>query len=235
MNYLNIAASPILYAIVGILLLLITAQAAVFIYRSVKKAKDLHMESGKLVKAAKTAAITSIVPSIAIVIALSTLSPVLGIPIAWGRLAVIGSLSYELLAANIGASAFGVTLGGAGYNGQAFLTSVMTMTAGSIVTICLTIFTFKAYKNKLNQKLSKSDDGGFKKYLVAAIMISMYARFLAEPVVTGGISLVTMLVSAFAMALLGLCIKHFKWNWMKDFAISFSMIIAMVIAVVVSL
>lgn len=235
MNYLNIAASPILYAIVGILLLLITIQAVVYIYFSVKRAKEMNIAASKLRKAAKTAAITSVVPSIAIVIALTTLAPVLGIPVSWGRLAVIGSLSYELLAANIGASAYGVPLGGSGYNSQAFLTSVLTMTAGSIVTISLTVFIFKAYKNKLNQKLSKSEDGGFRKYLIAAIMISMYARFLAEPVVTGGVSLVTMLASALTMALLGLCIKHLKWNWMKDYALSFSMIIAMVIAVVISL
>lgn len=235
MDYLKIAGSPILYAIVGFLLLLITVQAAVYIRFAVRRAKVLNMDFSKLRKAAKTAAITSVVPSIAIVIALYTLVPVLGTPISWGRLSVIGSLSYELMAADIGASAFDVSLGGAGYQDQAFLTSVITMTAGSIVTISLTVFAFKAYKRKLNQKLDNSKDGGFKKYLITAIIISMYCRFLAEPVVEGGISLVTMLVSALAMTLLGLCIKYFKLNWMKDFAISFSMIIAMVAAVVVNL
>lgn len=235
MNYLTIAGSPILYVVVGFLLLLITVQATVYIIFAIKRAKLLNMDLSKIRKAAITAAITSIVPSIAIVIALYTLVPVLGIPIAWGRLSVIGSLSYELLASQIGASAYGVTLGGSGYNDQAFLTSVITMTAGSIVTVSLAIFGFKAYKNKLNQRLDKSKDNGFRKYLVTAIIISMYCRFLAEPVVEGGISLITMLVSAFVMTLLGLCIKYFKWNWMKDFAISFSMIIAMIIAVIVSL
>lgn len=234
-NYLEIANNPVLYLVVVLLLLLITWQAIVYIKMALKRANELGIPKEKLVKAAKTAAITSIVPSIAIIIALITLSTVIGTPISWGRLAVIGSLTYELFAANLGATASGATLGSASYGAGAFLTSVCTMTIGSFVTISLTIFVFKWYKKSLNKKLAKSGDNTWSKILVATIIVSMYSRFMVDPLVKGGTSLITMLSSAGAMVIIGFLIKKTGAKWLKDYAISFSMIFGMIIAVVSSL
>lgn len=234
-NYLKIANSPILYLVVGFLLVLITWQAIVYIKMALVRADELGIPKEKLKKAAKTAAITSIVPSIAIIIALITLATVLGTPVSWGRLAVIGSLTYELFAANLGATASGAALGSASYGAEAFLTSVCTMTVGSFVTIGLTIFIFKWYKKSLNKKLAKSEDNSWSKIFIATIIISMYSRFMVDPLVKGGTSLVTMLSSAGAMVIMGLIIKKTGVKWLKDFAISFSMIFGMIIAVLFSL
>lgn len=234
-GYLSIANQPILYGVVILLLLLIFLQAWVYIRMALKKAKELGIGRERLAAAVKTAAVTSVIPSIAIIIALMTLAPVLGIPVAWGRLSVIGSLSYELLAANMGAEASGAVLGGSGYDASAFLTSVCAMTAGSFVSLSLTFFFFKAYKRGLNRRLEKSGDTGWGKIMIAAIIVSMYARFMAEPVSTGGIGLATMAISALAMIGFGLLIKNGRNAWLKDFAVSFSMIIAMVSAVLICL
>ena len=234
-GYLSIANQPILYGVVILLLLLIFLQAWVYIRMALKKAKELGIGRERLAAAVKTAAVTSVIPSIAIIIALMTLAPVLGIPVAWGRLSVIGSLSYELLAANMGAEASGAVLGGSGYDASAFLTSVCAMTAGSFVSLSLTFLFFKAYKRGLNRRLEKSGDTGWGKIMIAAIIVSMYARFMAEPVSTGGIGLATMAISALAMIGFGLLIKNGRNAWLKDFAVSFSMIIAMVSAVLICL
>jgi len=234
-NYLEIANNPVLYLVVGLLLVLISWQAVVYIKMALKRAEELNIPKEKLRKAAKTAAITSIVPSIAIIIALITLASVLGTPVAWGRLAVIGSLTYELFAANLGATASGVELGSASYGAQAYLTSVCTMTIGSFITIGLTIFIFKWYKKSLNKKLAKSGDNTWSKILVATIIISMYSRFMVDPLVKGGTSLVTMISSAGAMVIMGLVINKTGAKWLKDFAISLSMIFGMITAVIFSI
>ncbi len=71
---------------------------------------------------------------------------------------------------------------------------------------------------------------------MATIIVSMYARFLAEPVAQGGTALVTMLVSAVFMVLLWLAIKKFnKIKWLSDFAMSISMIAGMASAVLFSM
>jgi len=234
-DYLQIANSPYMYACVALLLGIVCWQAIVFINRSLTRASQLGIPKETIAKTIRVAALTSLVPSIAIVVALLTLAPVLGLPFSWARLSIIGSLSYELLAAEIGAQASGVALGGPAYDSSAFLTSVCTQTCGSFVMLGLTILFFKPYKNRLNKSLEKKEDNSWSRVLIAAIIVSMYSRFMAEPVTRGGVALVTMLVSAASMVILGFLIKKLNIKWLSDFAISLSMIIGMCASIVYSL
>ncbi len=238
MDYTQIINSPLLYIGVVVLVAVVLWQAAVYITRSLKRANELGIEKEKLHKAMRVAALTSIVPSIAIIIALMTLAPVLGVPVSWGRLSIIGSLSYELLAAQLGADAAGVALGGAGYDATAFLTSVTTMTIGSFVTLGLTIFGFKWYKDRLNRSLKSNDGTGtstWSRVLMAALIVSLYCRFLAEPVAAGGTALIAMLGSAICMILLQFLVKKVQSvKWLSDFNLSISMIVGMASAVVLA-
>lgn len=61
----------------------------------------------KLSAVARSSAVFTIVPSVSIVIGLFTLSTVLGIPWPWYRLSVVGSVSYELMAADMVADGMG--------------------------------------------------------------------------------------------------------------------------------
>ena len=234
-DYLSIANSPLMYLGVFLLLAIVFWQAGVFIRRSLKRAEELGIAKERLWKAAKVAALTSIVPSLAIVVALLTLAPVLGLPFSWARLSIIGSLTYELFAADIGAKASGVALGGTGYGASAFLTSVCTQTIGSFVMLFMTIFLFKWYKTRLNKSLKKEGSGTWGRVFMGALIVSMYSRFVAEPLVKGGVALVSMLASAVTMLLLGLAIKKLKAKWLGDFSVSLSMIVGMCAAVVYSL
>lgn len=238
-TYLDIANSPVLYIGVVALISVVLWQACVYIWRTLARAKELNIPVEHLKKAAKVAALTSIVPSIAIIIALLTLVPVLGIPVSWGRLSVIGSLSYELLAANLGSEAASASLGGPAYNATAFLTSVTTMTIGSFVTLWLTIGGFKWYKDRLNRSLEKGKHvkgSSWGTIVMAALIVSLYSRFLAEPVVQGGTALMTMLSSAVMMLILRTLSKKISsLTWLGDFNLSISMIAGMAVAVLVSL
>jgi len=234
-DYLSIANNPLMYIGVALLLGIVVWQGVVFIRRSLKRAEELGIAKERLRKAAKVAALTSIVPSLAIVVALLTLVPVLGLPFSWGRLSIIGSLTYELFAADLGAKASGLALGGPGYGAGAFLTSVCTQTVGSFVKLFMTMFLFKGYKNRLNKSLKKEGAGSWGRVLMAALIVSMYSRFVAEPLVKGGVALVAMLGSAVTMILLGFLIKKLKLKWRSDFSVSLSMIAGMCAAVVYSL
>lgn len=237
-SYLDTANSPVMYIGVIALLVIVLWQAAVYIRKAGERAKELNIPKEKLKKAAKVACLTSIVPSIAIIVAFITLAPVLGIPVSWGRLSIIGSLSYELMAANIGATSSGVTLGGPGYDGSAFLTSVIVMTVGSFAMLGMTIFGFKPYKNRLNRSLSKEgakETNPWSRILMAALIVSLYCRFIAEPVAQGGMALVTMVISALLMIVFTFIIKKIpKLRWLNDFTLSICMILAMAAAVILS-
>ena len=102
---------PILYLIVGILVAVVLAQSVFFLVKALRRSKELGMDQSKIKKTIKTAAIFTIAPAVAIVISVMTLSKKLGLPLPWLRLSVVGSMSYETIAANNALSAMGQSLG----------------------------------------------------------------------------------------------------------------------------
>lgn len=234
-NYLSIANNPILYGVTLILLGIVFVQAVIFIKMALKRANDVGIPKEKLVTAAKTAAITTVVPTIATVIALITLTPVLGLAFSWARLSVIGSLSYELMAAEIGATAAGVEMSSAAYGAEAFLASVLAMTIGSAPGLLITTFFYKKYKASVSKGIAKQGDKVFVNFLMTALMLGLFAPFIMGPALKGGVGLATILTSGVAMVIVGFCIKKFKMKWLNDFALSISMVAGMAAAIVISL
>ena len=81
--------------------------SAVFLRKSWRRCLELGISKEKLSAVARSSAVFTIVPSVSIVIGLFTLSTVLGIPWPWYRLSVVGSVSYELMAADMVADGMG--------------------------------------------------------------------------------------------------------------------------------
>lgn len=229
-TYLEVANSPVFYLITFLLIGLIILQVSVFVRLAMKKAAVLRIDRGKIMRAVKTAAVTSFIPSVAIVVALITMVPVLGLPFSWARLSVIGSMAYELTAANFGAEAMGVALGQDGYTTQAFLNSVWTMVIGSSVMLSFTVFLFKGYKEKLAKSMDKGSGSGWSKIFMTAILLGVYSKFILDPVVAGGPALVAMVSSALLALLLDWLTKRPGFKWLQDFSLSISMIAGMACA-----
>lgn len=234
-EYLKVANSPIFYIITITLIVLIIVQVTVFMRIALKRAAELNIDRSKIFRAVKTASITSFIPSIAIVIALITLSPILGLPFSWARLSVIGSLAYELTAANFGADAMGVALGQDGYTVQAFLNSIWTMTIGSSVMISFTIFFFKKYKQQLAKSLTKNSSSGWSKILMTAILLGVYSKFILEPIAAGGAAFVALIASAILALILDWLTKRPGFKWLQDFSLPLSMIAGMASAALIPL
>ena len=101
---------PVLYLFTGILVAVVLAQSVFFLVKALRRSKELGMDQSKIKKTIKTAAIFTIAPAVAIVISVMTLSKKLGLPLPWLRLSVVGSMSYETIAANNALSAMGQSL-----------------------------------------------------------------------------------------------------------------------------
>ena len=84
------------------------------------------MDREKLKKISITAGVFTIAPAVAIVISVITLAKDLGLPLPWLRLSVVGSLSYETIAATNAENAMGLTFG-----------RVAALTASQYVTIAM--------------------------------------------------------------------------------------------------
>ena len=97
---------PILYLLVGLLVAVVLGQSVFFLVKALRRSKQIGMDQSKIKKTIKTAAFFTIAPAVSIVISVITLSKSLGLPLPWLRLSVVGSLSYEAIAASNAVSAW---------------------------------------------------------------------------------------------------------------------------------
>ena len=102
---------PVLFLLAGVLILAVLGQSLYFLVKAMKRSKEIGMDQTKIRKTIKTAAIFTVAPAVSIVISVITLSKSLGIPLPWLRLSVVGSLSYEAIAASNALSSMGLELG----------------------------------------------------------------------------------------------------------------------------
>lgn len=129
---------PILYVIAAILIAVVLAQSVYFLIKALRRSKQLGMDQTKIRKTIKTAAIFTIAPAVAIVISIITLSKKLGLPLPWLRLSVVGSMSYETIAANNALSAMGQSLGSdVALTAQQYVNVLLVMTISIMVGIWL--------------------------------------------------------------------------------------------------
>jgi hypothetical protein len=232
MDYLEIANSPTLYMIAAVILVFVLVQAAIFYRLAVQRAKVLNIPLEKIRKVRRAATIATIVPSLAVVIGLIAIAPSLGIPISWARLAMAGSLIYEIIVATIGGQVMGAeSLGGAGYTAQAFANSVWLMTLGVLPSYFLVIFFLKRYKAEIQKRAAT--DQTWQGIFATTIFISVFAALAIPYTLKGGDELTATVVAALSMLILALIIAKLKQNWLKEYALSFSMIAA-ITAVILS-
>lgn len=230
-NYLEIANSKIFYICGSAIILFIIFQSYLFIRLAFKEGISIGLGKKQMIKAFRVGAVSSILPTIAIIVALITMVPVLGIPIPWVRLSVIGSAPYELMAAGIGAKAMGVNgLGGTGYTSEVFASSVWIMCIGSFWAISIVVFFLKKIKSKYASNSSNADVG-WRTILTNAAFLGVFCIFIADPVVKGGLPLFTLLSGAGIMFFLVIIIVKLKVNWLKEFALTLSMLGAMLLSI----
>ncbi|MBQ2384484.1 MAG: DUF5058 family protein [Oscillospiraceae bacterium] len=235
---------PVLFVLVGLLVAAVLGQSVYFLVKALRRAKAIGMDSGKLRKTIRTAAIFTIAPAVAIVISVIALSKSLGLPLPWLRLSVVGSLSYETIAAENAVSAMGLTLG-----------KISQLTAGQYVTIVLVmtisimmgIWLVPVIGKKLLGGMSslKDRDAKWADVLQNAMFIGMIAAFLGyvfcdfsrlwtpgDYAPTSGLIPVCVLaVSAVVMLICGLLMKKFKWQWVNDYALPISLLAGMAAAI----
>ena len=94
MKYTEICNSVWMFLWVGVLLLAVILQCLIFMKRAWKHALDLGLSSAQIKKGLTTGISISIMPTLPVLLVLLSLMPLLGIPLPWLRLSIIGSAYY---------------------------------------------------------------------------------------------------------------------------------------------
>ena len=235
---------PILFVMVAILIAVVMGQSVYFLVKALRRSKQIGMDQTKIRKTIKTAAIFTIAPAVSIVISVITLSKSLGLPLPWLRLSVVGSLSYEAIAASNAVSAMGLTLGKIeSLTAQQFVNVSLVMT----ISIMLGIWLVPAIGKKLLSGMSNLEnrDKKWADIFQNAMFIGMIAAFLGfvfcdfsrlwipgdYAPTSGLIPVAVMGVSALVMVVLGLLMRKPKLSWLGDYALPISLILGMASAI----
>ena len=168
---------PVLFVLAGLLVAVVLGQSVYFLLKALRRSRQLGMDQKKIRKTVSTAAIFTVAPAVAIVISIITLSKKLGLPLPWLRLSVVGSMSYETVAANNALSAMGQSLGAAGnLTAQQYVNVLLVMT----VSILLGIWLVPVIGKKLLSGMSNlsNRDAKWADIFSNAMFIGMIAAFL---------------------------------------------------------
>lgn len=252
---------PIIFVLVGVIIACVLAQSFYFLIRAYRRATEKGMDKKVLKKTIISSAIFTIAPAISILVGVISLSKSLGVALPWLRLSVIGSLSYEMIAARNALAGFGENLNTVITDASVFVTVAWVMTIGIMLGLVLTPVLTKKVQNGMI-KLEKSD-AKWREIFNNAMFLGMISAFLGfvfcdvsrlwlsengiftamekndlgETVAvqytstSGLVPVFVMVVSALVMVLCGLLMKKLKWKWLNDYALPISMVLGMASAI----
>lgn len=168
---------PLLFVLAGLIVAAVLGQSVYFLLKALKRSKAIGMDQKKIMKTIRTAAIFTVAPAVAIVISVIALSKSLGLPLPWLRLSVVGSLSYETIAAENAVSAMGLTLGKiSALTAQQYVNISLVMTISILVGIWLVPLIGKRLLGGMAKLENR--DAKWAETLNNAMFIGMIAAFL---------------------------------------------------------
>ena len=231
--------SPILFIIVGAIIALVLGQSFFFLIKAMKRAKQLGIDSSTLKKTISSAAIFTVAPAVAILVGIIALSKSLGLALPWLRLSVIGSITYETVAAGNALEAAGMNAGTTISDPSVFITVAWVMTIGIAAGLILVPFVTKKIQSGLLNVTMKDKKWG--EIFNNAMFLGMISAFLGYVFcdvglvfngdTSGLIPVCVMLVSAVVMAICGLGATKLKIRWLNDYALPISLICGMASAI----
>ena len=230
---------PILFVLVGAVVALVLAQSVYFLWRAIARARQLGITSGTVKKTVASAALFTVAPAIAVLVGVVALSKSLGIALPWLRLSVIGSITYETVAAGNALEAAGLSAGTTITDPSIFVTVAWVMTVGIAAGLILVPFLTKKLQSGMAKVGMKDKKWG--EIFNNAMFLGMISAFLGyvfcdvstifEGSTAGLIPVAVMAVSALVMLISGALVKIFKARWISDYALPVSLIAGMASAI----
>ena len=224
--------SPLIYGLYGAVVVFVVAMSLYYIVRSVRRAKELKMDMGKIKKVISTSVTFSILPAIGIGIGVVTLIGAIGIALPAIRLSVIGSLQYESMMADGAASA------------------IIDGTLSDFINSNITYQDFVTIATVMTIPIAKTGGGGVPgsginigDMLFKVVFIGMILGYLAMSITsiasgTGYLdnyyNFIAIIIAAVCMYIFDLLIEKAGQKWLDSFSTPLSMLIAMAVVAVIS-
>ena len=223
MDFMEIANSWQVWLCAFLCVSVILVQAIWFAKLCFKNATSVGLNKDECMKSFRCGMTTAIGPSISNFIGAISMIAVMGGPLAWMRLSMIGAASTELTAASIAATAYGTTLGGEGYDIYAMANSWLMLAVNGCGWL-LVVVLLTPHMEKVRQKIGGGDEVWLG-LITAAASIGLFA-YMATPYY---VNIIQVPAEAWA-AITGtivmiLCIKgSAKIAWLKEYALGIAIL-----------
>jgi len=232
MTFSGIMNGPLLYGLVIVAIAYVLIFSVFTLRRSYRHSLELGLDKSKIKGILVSAVLYSIIPSLSIVVGLFSLAAVLGVPWSWFRLSVVGSLMYELMAADLVAT-------GAGYSSIAALGAtgdiniigtIMFVMSISILGGIVGVLLFgKSIQKNINKMHSK---GPFAVLAIGVLQLALMVVYLPSMLTSGAVYIAVLLTSAVIALLHQFIIKKTGWRWLANFIMADSLILGMLSSLV---
>jgi hypothetical protein len=225
MEYLKIANGWPMWIATGIAVGIVLLQSILFMRKSLICGREIGITDETVKIAIKASIISSFGPALAIVVGIIPLLVTMGGPTVWMRESMIGSVTYELMAAGFGTAAMGVTLGSPQMDGTVFACALWAMTLGSTGWVLFTAF-FTPQLEKFRSVIA----GGRKAMIpivASGAMLGAFAYLDADRILRFDAGTIACLVGFAAMAGLVIYGQKAKARWVSEWALTIAMVVGM--------
>ena len=230
--------SSFLFIVAAVVIAFVVAQSAFFLVRAYRHGVEIGMDRAKLKKTVLSTAVFTVAPAVSILLGILTLSKFLGIPLPWIRLSVVGAITYERPAATSTATALGLSLSDTITDPKAYTAIAWVMTLGIIPGMIMIPLFLKKIQGGIMK--IKNKDSKWGDLFMTSLFLGMISAFLGmvftdvRSGLAGWIPIFVLLFSALMMGICGILIKVCKMKWLETYALSVSMILAMVFAMIIT-
>lgn len=217
-----------MYVVVLFIIVLVLLQCLIFMRKAWKRALGLGITRQELKETLWSGISISIMPTLPVLIVFLALTPLLGSPLPWLRLSVIGSAQYESYAANIALQSVGEELIPGMVSIKGWIIAAWVMTVGGSACVLWSSLTIKPI-SLMYEKLEERMDKRF----IFALGGGALAGTMAFVTVAFGLSAVSTKGVVFGISFLSgalLVAVHKKWpakKWISEYLMTISMLIAM--------
>jgi hypothetical protein len=229
MSFFDVANHWLIYLLVIIGIVAVSLFCIVSMQKSWKRAIAKGWSHEKLMGLVKMTISTTFVPSISIVVGVFSLVALLGIPWPWWRLSVVGSLTYETMAADVTIKAAGLDLSRlAEATAQDFVLVMFVMSLGIMGGMFISPFVTKSIhlgsmKMKAGDKRWAALGGSiFFMVILSVFIVPIFLNFT----VNGYVQMLTFVTSAAITVALGR-VAVGKMSFLRSFILAISLVLAM--------
>lgn len=206
---------------------MVAVQAYIFSKKAFQAAPLVNLSPEQCKHAFRIGAISAVGPAVAVFIVMIGMMAVVGAPMTWLRLSIIGSATTELTATTVGAKAMGIQLNTPEYGLTAFASSVWTMTLNGCGWLLFCgLFTHKM--GRIMDKFTGGDIAILSEICGAAVLGT--ASYLAvDQGLRSSPNTAAVIASIISMSIL----TKISPVWLKEYNLGIAMVIGMIAAVLV--